>query len=260
MNILTTTFTNVVKATALAVVIAAMTITPLTAKSPEKVLMCHLNDEGEFHPISISERAQQAHLDHGDFLGVVGASDPCAEVWARAYLEDDGIEGYDPAGDIDIAIFIDANGDGAAGDGDELIAYNYPIPPMDFTNDNLAEFGDPGVPQTYVLGSVVPGDIEFLHSQSIRILFENPDWSYQYFAFRRTPNQMWYEERAGGFGGGLAKFFLSSSSQGGIDTIEVKPHPVGATISLPQVFVPYQTHPLGSMNLRVEIYPNWSNP
>ena len=50
----------------LLVLLLAGPLAGVALAGPEKVAICHLDDEGNYNPISVSERALKAHLGHGD--------------------------------------------------------------------------------------------------------------------------------------------------------------------------------------------------
>ncbi|MCB9433501.1 MAG: hypothetical protein H6668_16130 [Ardenticatenaceae bacterium] len=50
----------------LLVLLLAGPLSGVAFAGPEKVAICHLDDEGNYNPISVSERALKAHLGHGD--------------------------------------------------------------------------------------------------------------------------------------------------------------------------------------------------
>lgn len=127
------------------VAIAALAVALLGAPSaggtPLKVDVCHVDDEGGVRLITISDRAFETHIEHGDAApgdpvpGMIGYlfDEACTPVsvettFAVAYTDvvDDGA-GYDPDVDVLISKLVDANGSGAPDAGDMVITDQYPL-------------------------------------------------------------------------------------------------------------------------------------
>ena len=105
---------------------------PLEANDLGKVDICHWVSEDEsFIHIKINSNTQQVHIDnHGDKQYIEGANcnDP-APPWrfAIAFINVDGIPGYDGTVDILIARLDDTNGNHVVDAGDTVVTNSYPL-------------------------------------------------------------------------------------------------------------------------------------
>lgn len=132
-----------VRLTLMALVTLAVAVVgmPTAEGAPAKVEVCHVDDDGAVRLITISERAFETHVAHGDAAPgdpVPGMSNhvfdesctptPVETVFAVAYSDvvDDG-DGYDPDVDVLISKLVDANGSGVPDAGDKVITDRYPL-------------------------------------------------------------------------------------------------------------------------------------
>lgn len=67
--------------TVIGMIILGLVALPLMAaaksdKTPDKIEICHVDDDGETRTIEVSEKAKTAHLNHGDVEGACGEALP----------------------------------------------------------------------------------------------------------------------------------------------------------------------------------------
>ncbi len=100
-----------------------------------RLSLCHYDEEAmAYKLLTIGEKAVEAHLRNHELDGIPGAADlddQCepvsAVVFARAYINRDGIPGYDPSADVEVARLEDSNGSGVFDADDTLITSVFPL-------------------------------------------------------------------------------------------------------------------------------------
>lgn len=139
--------------------VVALVLPFVVAAGPkEKVEICHHDaDAGSWKLLRVSANAAaKGHARH-EYDGVPGGpvegmdghvhGDDCTpeapveQLWAVAYTDLDGIDGYSAAGDQLIVKVVD-DGDGEPGAGDTIswgLVPTRPVPPYDFTDCGLAD-------------------------------------------------------------------------------------------------------------------------
>jgi len=105
---------------------------PLEAMGLGTVDICHwVNEDVGFKHIKINSRSQQAHIDnHGDKVYIEGENcNGAAPPWkfAIAFINVDGLPGYDDTVDILIARLDDTNGNLIVDAGDTVVTNSYPL-------------------------------------------------------------------------------------------------------------------------------------
>jgi hypothetical protein len=105
---------------------------PLEAMGLGTVDICHwVNEDVGFKHIKINSRSQQAHIDnHGDKMYIEGENcNGAAPPWrfAIAFINVDGLPGYDDTVDILIARLDDTNGNLIVDAGDTVVTNSYPL-------------------------------------------------------------------------------------------------------------------------------------
>ena len=107
-------------------------VQPLEAMDLGTIDICHwVNEDVGFKHIKINSRSQQAHIDnHGDKVYIEGANcNGAVTPWrfAIAFINVDGMPGYDDTVDILIARLDDTNGSLGVDAGDTVVTSSYPL-------------------------------------------------------------------------------------------------------------------------------------
>lgn len=107
-------------------------VQPLEAMDLGTIDICHwVNEDVGFKHIKINSISQQAHIDtHGDKVYIEGANcNGAATPWrfAIAFINVDGLSGYDDTVDILIAKLDDTNGNLIVDAGDTVVTNSYPL-------------------------------------------------------------------------------------------------------------------------------------